>query len=138
MRFVEAFDDAMFSLNAGGVPVVLSRFSSGLKDAVRVLEVRARWTVHQFPCGSRRGPMIVDTRHRTAEGWSVWASDETPFSVGDMTWPYWEVRHPDHVGRSGYPCPACMQEELRTDLEMIKVYGPVTAVHRCGSQAFAE
>lgn len=139
MKFMEAFDKVMLSLNAGGVPVVLSRFSGDLKDAVRVSEVRVRWTGCKDPWrSSDRGPLIVDKRRRTVEGWLEWGSDETPFSVDDMTWPYWEVRYPDHVGRSGHPCPACAQEELRTDPEMVKHYGRVTAKHACGAQAFTE
>lgn len=138
MKLIEVFDKAMPSLNSGGVPVVLSRLSSGLQNAVRVFEVRIRWTGPSNPLTSDRGSLLVDKRRRTDEGWSTWGPDETPFSVDDMLWPYWEVRYPDHVGRSGHPCPACAQEEVRTDPEMIEIYGRVTAKHTCGMQSLTE
>lgn len=134
MKLYAAYNKAYFTLNSGGVPVVLTRYYRGVRD----FEVRIRWTGPKEPLSSDRGPLIVESRERTGGGWTEWRLDATPFSVHDLENEAWDVRYPDHRGRSGFPCPRCAQEELRTDNEMVVFYGPCTAKHTCGMQTFAE
>lgn len=136
MTLFEAFDEAYHTLNAGGVPAVLCHTRHGIRD----FEVRLRWTGPKKPLSSDRGPLIVESRKRTDEGWLEWRLDETPFSVDDLHGyaGTWSTRYPDHKARSGYPCPRCAEGELRTDDKMIALYGPFTAKHTCGLQAFED
>lgn len=139
MKLYEAYDRAYFTLNSGGVPVVLSRCLISRRD-IRDFEVRMRWTGPKDRFSSDRGPIIVESRKRTNEGWLEWRLNATPFGVGDLDdfTSTWSVRYPDHRGRSGFPCPRCAEEELRTDNEMVVFYGPCKTKHTCGLRAFEE
>ncbi len=126
----EAIGQALHSLNAGGVPVILRREATP-REALK--EIRIRWEYGPATGGadrlaprpygdSNRGRCIVETRWFESGVFTRWleSSDQAClFTLDDL---YskgfhepvpWEVFHPHHAGQSGYPCHACIADENR-------------------------
>jgi hypothetical protein len=135
-------EQAYFHLNSGGIPVVLyrSRFLSGVGERgkqCRIREVRLQWTGSKDPYSSTREPMITMARDRKSTGWTEWVVVTHPFSVDDlMPHAMWGWRS---LGSDRFTCPRCVECELRTDEEMLKVYGPFKhKQHHCALKLFTD
>jgi hypothetical protein len=138
---IEAIGTALHSLNAGGVPVVLVREKNARLPAV---EIRLRWEhgpatadVERNPSKdpNARGRLITERRWFGGGEFTPWVAACTEmFSIADVyndcfhEAQEWTVRFPQHSGQTGYPCPACAQDEDRQ---------PVTVKHTQNSCAYA-